>query len=123
MSEEEKASKEMVELRFGELEKRYDQLNTLNQAAVKNALDSINYRLEAMNEFRAQMKDQQSNYFTTKEHNIFMDKIDGEIHLLQIDKATLAGKASQTAVVVAYIVSFVSLLIAVVSFAMKLMGK
>ena len=47
-----------------------------NDSAVKSALASLDKRLDSMNEFRQQLKDQGMLYYTKTEAQGFHDKID-----------------------------------------------
>jgi hypothetical protein len=100
-----------VDRRLRDLEKRLEIIAKLNRVAVDKAADMLNVRLESMNEFRAQMKDQQSTYATSKELRL----LEKAIQNLEVDRAVIEGKANQKSVMIAYIISAIGILIAIVS--------
>jgi hypothetical protein len=89
------------------------QIVSLKEATsiAKNEMDK---RLEGMNEFRNQLKDQSNTYFTKGEHEQFAKRIEEDIRSLRESRASLEGKASQNAVNVSYIIAVMALIISVV---------
>lgn len=58
-----------------ELEKRvYQRFKDLRRA-LRTDLDSLNKRLDAMNEIRGTLKDQQTQFITRAEHNALADRV------------------------------------------------
>ena len=92
-------SKEYYEIRFLSMEK-----------AVATAQSALDKRLDGMNEFRSTLKDQSASFITRAEHAA----LEREIQDLRESRAELTGKASQTSVLVAYILSALGLLVSVV---------
>ena len=72
-------------------------------------------RLESMNEFRLQLKDQAGTFFTKNEHEVYMSSVEKDLRVLRESKANLEGKASQSSVNVALIISLLGLGISLVS--------
>jgi predicted sugar kinase len=72
-------------------------------------------RLESMNEFRLQLKDQAGTFYTKGEHEVYMSSVEKDLRMLRESKATLEGKASQTSVTVALIISGLGLIAGLVS--------
>ncbi len=70
-------------------------------------------RLEGMNEFRNQLKDQANMYFTKSEHEQFGKRIEDDIRSLRESRATLEGKASQNSVLIAYAIAGFSMVISI----------
>lgn len=85
------------------------------QDSTKLALASANERLNGMNEFRDTLKDQQNTFATRKEVEREVERFEQDIKMLTASKNLLEGKASQKSVTIAYIISFVSLLLSVLS--------
>jgi len=77
--------------------------------ALNLARDSMDKRLEGMNEFRAQLKEQAGHFITRIEHDALIFKYDEEIKQLNKAKDILEGKASQWSVNVAQIMAAASL--------------
>ena len=75
----------------------------------------MNRRLESMNEFRDALKDQASGFLTKSEYNLIHDRVVDDIRILRESKASLEGKASQKSVNIAYIISAMSILLAVIA--------
>ena len=90
-------------------------INALEKATTV-AANSLEKRLEGMNEFRSQLKDQQSTLMPRTEFNSLHTLIVNDIQDLKESRAELRGKASQKSVIVAYIISGISLVIAVIEF-------
>jgi hypothetical protein len=97
--------KEYVDLRFTE-----------NQRALEKAERDLSKRLEGMNEFRDALKDQAGTFVTREAMEIKLDGLEKDMADLKLTRAHAQGKASQTSVLIAYGISFVGLLIAVLSF-------
>jgi hypothetical protein len=73
------------------------------------AKESMERRLEGMNEFRDSLKDQSEKFVSASEYNIKISRIEEDIRLLRESKATLEGKASTTQVYIAYIIAAISI--------------
>ena len=105
MNEDGVSLKEHFESRIVALEK-----------ATTIAAINMEKRLDGMNEFRSQLKDQASTFISRNEYTVMMEKLQQDIKTLQISKANLEGKASQQSVLIAYLISIISLCIALISF-------
>ena len=107
------------------LDKRIDDLDVANDRSVQDAKSSadkaievnakiIEKRLDSMNEFREQLRDQAGTFITRSEYEIahksLSDKIDG----LSTTAAILVTRASQGSVNFSYIYSTIILVITVV---------
>ena len=82
------------------------------------ARDSMNKRLEGMNEFRDALRDQTSKFVTRQEHEIALT----EIRDLRESRAKLEGKASQNSVVIAYIIAGAGLLLSAINLVRMLLA-
>ena len=103
--------KEYFECRLKDMEKATDL-----------AYQNLQFRLASMNEFREQMKDQASTFITRAEHNVLMQKLDTAVEDLKKSRDEQTGKASVSSVYIAYIISFVGILIAIIGLILKLKG-
>ena len=94
--------------------------------ATCESTESLNKRLEGMNEFRSALKDQNATFMPRTEYAIQHEKLsedlkaarnalDSDIRILRESKATLEGKASMTSVFVGYVLTVIALLIAAVA--------
>ena len=97
--------------KISNLEQKMELTFKLNQSAIDKAESSMNDRLESMNEFRDTLRDQNKTFITKSEHE-YLEK---QIVDLQLSKAELAGKATQSSVNISYIIAILSILISVVS--------
>jgi hypothetical protein len=81
--------------KFEELEKRIDLMNTANKTALEVADRELERRLEGMNEFRAQLTRQASQFLTQDVHKKDMELITGKVEsntkLLYIGLGILAA--------------------------------
>ena len=77
---------------------------------------ALDKRLEAMNEFRGSLKDQQGNFITRSEHNFVVN----DIRELRESRAKLEGKADQSYVNRVLVLSVISILISIIAIGMRL---
>ena len=73
-------------------------------------------RLESMNEFRLQLKDQAGTFFTRNEHEVYMASVEKDLRVLRESKAMLEGKATQTAVNISTVIAIIGVALALLSF-------
>jgi hypothetical protein len=97
-----------LETNIARLEER---LNSYEKA-VSVATAAMDRRLDGMNEFREQLKDQASKFLTKDVYESKHELIVQQINDLNISKAVLEGKASQKSMFITMAVSIVSLLLA-----------
>jgi len=106
------ALKEYLEKRIEELDKRVslqiDNLNSnidqhfsTNDIALSKAEQTMNARLDSMNEFRDALKDQAGRMATRVELSV----IELQVQELRRDKANLDGRLAMIAVIISIIVS------------------
>lgn len=107
--------RDYFELRFNSMDKAL----TLSQ-------ETLEVRLERMNEFREAMQDQSSHFVTREEMALMLQRQAAEnavklseictnVENLKTYKATMEGKASQNSVVFSAVIALIGLLLAVVS--------
>jgi hypothetical protein len=89
------------------LKEYFDSRITSVETSIILAHASMEKRLDSMNEFREALKDQNSRFITRNEHELVMS----DIQDLKESRAELQGKASMQSVVVAYMISAISLAI------------
>lgn len=75
--------REYIDMRFNALEDKVAASNEARQLAIDKAEASTNLRLESMNEFRSQLKDQASQFATKEEVEARARVVDA--HLAMID--------------------------------------
>jgi hypothetical protein len=88
-----------------------EQLGAANLALI-TAQASMEKRLNGMNEFRETLKDQAAQFVTRKEHDFILS----DIRELRESRAMLQGKASQQSVIIAYLISIVSVFLGILNF-------
>lgn len=101
--------KEHIEVRIRALEK-----------ATEIAASQMEKRLDGMNEFRQQLKDQEATYLTRTEYQTARGAVERDIRMLLDSKATLDGKASQQALNVATVISIAALVMALLGLLLRL---
>lgn len=94
-------------------------LQAMEKATVL-ALQNLDKRLEGMNEFRAQLRDQTSTFATRSELQLYMKSVSKDIKILLESKAKIEGKASQNSVNVALVFATIAALISIISFIIDL---
>jgi hypothetical protein len=87
--------------------------------ATSIASTNLEKRLDSMNEFRAALKDQTSTFVPRTEFDSIVDKMQLDIRLLRESKASNDGRVSQQALIIAYIVTGISVALSIASFLMK----
>jgi hypothetical protein len=92
-------------------------------AARGDALSAMNKRLDGMNEFRDTLRDQAAQFLTRKEYDAKHEVLTLQIRALELSKAVLDGKASQGAVIAAYIVSGIGILISLIDLVSRFLAK
>ena len=90
--------REYIDLRFSE-----------TQRAIDKAESSMNERLASMNEFRATLKDQSAKFITREEVTSMLERIQENVTALQKLSDISTGKASQTSMIIALVISLASL--------------
>jgi hypothetical protein len=85
--------------------------------------NNIEKRLESMNEFRSQLKDQASTFITRTEHEALIGKYDGEIRDLRDFQKGLEGKASQSSLNITMAISILGFFIGVIGIIIGFFGK
>jgi hypothetical protein len=85
------------------------------EKGIEVAYAGMQSRLATMNEFRETLRDQSAKFITREELEAKLSAICGQVKSLEISKAILEGKASQSQVTIALLLSVIGLGIAVVS--------
>ena len=88
--------------------------------ALELARESMDRRLDTMNEFRASLKDQASTFVPCTEYNAWKKAIDEDIRSLRDSRSMLAGKAAQSTVTVVALFTVANLVLAILSLALSL---
>lgn len=83
------------------------------------AYESMNQRLDGMNEFRDALRDQAGRFVTRDEVRSLIDGLTKDIKSLELSRAELQGKASQTSVNVGYVFTAIAVLISVIGLAIQ----
>jgi hypothetical protein len=83
---------------------------------------AMDVRLEAMNELRDQINRERGSYIPRAEHDAVHKSIEEQVSSLMMSRAEMHGKASMASVYWTGIVSFMSLLLAVISIVVTLIG-
>lgn len=88
---------------------------TAMERASDLAREALNVRLESMNEFRNAMQDQAGEFVTCKEMDLQIEKLHIQIDELMKFRHIAEGKASQSAVNIAYLISVIGIIIGIVN--------
>jgi CO dehydrogenase nickel-insertion accessory protein CooC1 len=96
--------KDYIDMRFTEIE-----------SARHVAYLTMEKRLEGMNEFRNQLKDQSSCFMTRNEYESKHEILASKIHDLELSKAELKGKASQSALNISLAISAAGILLSTIA--------
>jgi len=108
--------KEYFNQRLTDLEEKIQTIFDLNKIASDKTETRIDSRLSVLNGFR-----EQANEFVTKtEFTTCMKEVNANIKSLELNRATLEGKASQKALTVTTIIAFLGLLVGCVGLISKI---
>ena len=116
--------------RIDAVEKRNDERAEYMEKAVHTGHSVLAERLQSMNEFRAQMRDQQATYITQAEYHaahealmkaleVHKEQSTKELGDLRITSAIITTKASMGSVLVAYGISLAGLALALANYMSK----
>lgn len=106
----------LCEVRMADFHHMLDQrIQSVNEAT-RIAKDDMDRRLEGMNEFRATLQDQASRFVIRSEYNSAHERLVEDIRSLRESRAEIAGKASMSAVIFAYGIAVMGLVLSVISF-------
>lgn len=96
-------------------------LRAIEQASglSQNALER---RLEAMNEIRDALKDQNATFITRLEYKAAHDRLVSDIQMLRESKAMLEGKASQSGLNMALTIAVIGLVLSFIGIVMRFLG-
>jgi len=101
------------------LKEYVDTLFAEKQRAIDKAENSMNTRLEGMNEFRNTLKDQAGKFVTREEIGITLRRLNEDVRGLEKKSAQAEGKASQSSAIFAAVVALAGLVLGL----FNLLGK
>ena len=103
------------------LKEYFERALLANEKALDLAREIMNTRLESMNEFRDQLRDQAARFITREELGLMKEKIYDELKALNTAKDRAAGKASMGSVYLVTGIAVIGLFISVISILINLM--
>ena len=83
--------------------------------ALEVAYNTLDRRLDGMNEFRNALRDQGFSFLSKAEYAVFKEGLEADIRSLRESRAELAGKADQKQVNIALILSVLGFVMGVIS--------
>jgi len=113
-------SKEYISLRdyfdtrINNLQQNTDLKISNVEKAITIASGLMEKRLESMNEFREQLKDQATHFLSRDEFQIQHDRVIEDIKMLRESRAELQGKASMNAVYMSYVIAVIGFLTGII---------
>ena len=107
--------KEYVDVKIAATSELFETKISAAEKAVSLASNTLAARLDLMNEFRMQLKDQAGSFFPRAEHDIYIKTVDKDIRELRESKASLEGKASQLSVNITLIIAIVGIFLSLFS--------
>jgi len=97
------------------LKEYFDMRIRSQEEALDLARESLEKRLDTMNEFRQSLKDQQSTFITHNEYNAKHELLQAQVDQLRLKGAELSGKADQRSVTIVMIFSLISATLGLIS--------
>ena len=107
--------RDYIDIKVTELEKAVVCKITALEALHMRDASTLEKRLDGMNEWRQERREQNAEFLPRTEYDIQHQKLVDDIRLLRESKATLEGKASQNSVIFLGGVSVISLVIAAIA--------
>ena len=111
------ACEKLMGVRFDSLNSIFESKLAATDKARELAAAVLSERLSKLNELRQMAQDRDVNFVTKAEFNAQVINIEQ----LRLSEAKLAGKASQTSVIIAYILAVVGLIVSIIDFAVHFM--
>ena len=111
-----------IDTRIDGLEKQTALMIEAVEDATRLAAGILERRLEGMNEFRDQLKDQASQFVTRDELGLQLKSINDNITELRTFKDRLEGKASQQSVNIAWGIAAVGIIISITATVISLVS-
>jgi hypothetical protein len=106
---------ELLDERKAEFNTRFESMDR----AINVATEALDKRLDSMNEFRNALKDQTATFITKSDYQSKHDELVKQIEDLKLSRATMEGKADQNSVNIAYIITFIGLIISIISLLLR----
>jgi hypothetical protein len=113
------ANETSTDLKVTAVEKAAELKSKVVEVSTTLAAQNLEKRLDHMNEFREALSDQATTFITKSEYNIHNDIIINDVRMLRESKSQLEGKASQSSVNIAYILSIISIIVALIAIFFK----
>jgi len=110
--------KEHLERMLDEQRRYFEMKFAARDEAVRIAMQTMDHRLDGMNEIRGVLKDQTAQTIMRAEFNLSRDQIRAELADLQKYRNIAEGKASQSSVLFFGFLSVASLLISIIKLLM-----
>ena len=98
------------------LEKKVELRFNLKDEALDTAYRSMESRLEGMNEFRASLSDASKTFMTRDIYEAKHDLLQKQVDDLRMLAAENKGKASQTSVIIAFIISLIGIIMGIIDY-------
>ncbi len=109
--------KQYIDTKVESVSKLYETKVEAIEKATELAANQMNSRLEGMNEFRDALKDQNANFISRNEYETQLKTIEknhnDRISILELHRERMQGKADQSSVNIAQIMSLLALLIGI----------
>lgn len=112
-----------IDTRFEEICRYIDRRFEDSRLAIDKAEHSMNMRLEGMNEFRDQLRDQAARFITREELASQLRPINEVLKVVETAKDLSAGKASWSQVRWAQVLGVIGILIGVISLALRVFAN
>lgn len=103
-------------LKITALAEKTDTTYRMSQTAIDKAEKTVNLRLEMMNEFRDAMKDQAKESLPKTMFDAVINIFDKRIKDLELERAKVDGKASQTALLFTMGVSLIGIILGLLNY-------
>jgi len=108
------------------VERHCNETTDLKVSALKEATTlakaAMEVRLESMNNFRDDLRDQAKTLYSRQEHDLYAEKVNDQIQNHQSILDQLKGKAEQSTVMIALLMSSIATILALIDFVRHIGG-
>jgi hypothetical protein len=106
-------SRREFEARINDIDRRITQRFDLNDRATTIAFADMNRRLDAMNEFRATLSDQNKTFVTRSEWDGRATALDEKVRQLELTSSATAGASSRTVLMMGGFITVLNVILTV----------
>ena len=111
-----------VEQRIAATERLAEARHAWSEQKIQETSVALSKRLDGMNEFRQALQDKDLLCLTRTEHDVYQRMVESDLRMLREASAESRGKASQSSMVFAYLLSGAALLLGLAELILRIVA-